>query len=654
MNVPAFHEQYLRTRVHGELYLGQREDGTPHFLPRTRLNQHCHVLAPPGGGKTRFLRLLLEQMVDMRDCFVAWLDPHDGPEDDPGLHTSMKNYVYKRGHAQRLITFDPAETTAHGLVAGLNPLQTGQEPRRVAAEAADCLRMACGDSGSFAATPQLWRYMNDTTYSLAANKLTLREAERVIDPDDESYREILAEQLRDSAPDVASDWAQVLGNPRLVNERLGSLTARIRGLMVNPALRATLSTRLQAIDLQRAIANRSILGANLSPTGMGLLESKMFGTLLLHSLCVAAMTRPAWNRTPMYLVLDESYLFNCPALLSVLDGTRKFGLSVIMAHQSMSQMVDTQNQDWRYHTAAMNARLQVVLPGLGDTDAMTMNKQLYGAFCDPRRERQRFYHTSQTSHQEWHLFTTVSQAETDSWADTDTDGSAHTEASTHGSGRSNGHQWSSGTNSGTGSDDSRGESRSLQDPESGGTQSSHADHASQGSNDSSGGSSSDSESDAYSVADGDSSAHSSTHGGSTTRGVSYTYAPINVPDPPKQELSSIAWEPVDDQLYDTYQRIRLLAERRAVTWYRPEEPQVFTMEEVPDSDRTRLAMVRLDGERLRALPFFGRLEAFEAEARERDAAFRKRALPLLAPAAVEACAQEPEPVWVPYEPEPRT
>lgn len=640
MNVADFHEQYLRTTIRGELYLGTREDGSPIYLPRERLNQHVHVLSPPGGGKTRFLRHILEQLVDAGDACVGWLDPHDGPEDDPGLHSSMKDFCYRRGHAQRLITFDPQETTAHGLVAGLNPLHTGQGPRRVAAEAAGCLRMACGDTGSFAATPQLIRYARDTMYGAAVNDLTYREAEKIIDPDSEDYRAILAEQLRESAPDVASDFAQVLGNPRLLNERLGSLTARMRGLMSNAALRATLSTRLSAIDLQRAIASKCIIGANLSRAGMDEGESKMFGSILLHALCTAAMNRPAWNQVPIYLVIDECWFYLIPSLLDVFDGTRKFKLFVIAAHQSMSQLVDVQNQDWRYHTALLNARLQVVLPGLGDTDATTMSKQMYGAFADPDRERHRIYHTSQTSHLEWHLLTTESHSDTESWADSDAESVAHAEGATQARGRSDGDTWNSGTNSGTASVD--GESRTLPyDPLLGATgqiptalQRSHSELASRGANDSRGGSHAESDSDAYSVADIVARTHAQTRGGGTSHGVSRTLAPVNVPEPPQQELSSIAYDPVPDQLYRHYARLRRLPDRHGVIWYRPEEPEVFTMAEVPDSERTRLAMVRLDAERLRALPWFGRASDIEDEARERDADFRRRALPLLVPTSV--------------------
>ena len=81
----------------------------------------------------------------------------------------------------------------------------------------------------------------------------------------------------------------------------------------------------------------------IADLGKGVVDedhSRLLGALLLSQFQWAAMRRaalPDSARTPIYLYIDEFQSFATEALTSILAEARKYGLSLILAHQYLDQ-----------------------------------------------------------------------------------------------------------------------------------------------------------------------------------------------------------------------------------------------------------------------------------------------------------------------------
>ena len=84
-----------------------------------------------------------------------------------------------------------------------------------------------------------------------------------------------------------------------------------------------------------------ILLVNLSKGRLGEDNSALLGALLISSIQQAAMTRaniPELDRRDFFLYVDEFQNFTTGSFASVLSEARKFRLSLIIAHQYLSQL----------------------------------------------------------------------------------------------------------------------------------------------------------------------------------------------------------------------------------------------------------------------------------------------------------------------------
>ena len=70
-------------------------------------------------------------------------------------------------------------------------------------------------------------------------------------------------------------------------------------------------------------------------------SADLIGSLLLSKLQLAAFSRsdiPAWQRRPFYLYVDEFQNFASASFGVLLSEARKYGLSLVMAHQTLAQV----------------------------------------------------------------------------------------------------------------------------------------------------------------------------------------------------------------------------------------------------------------------------------------------------------------------------
>lgn len=127
------------------------------------------------------------------------------------------------------------------------------------------------------------------------------------------------------------------------------------------------------VDIPKAIDSGSVIILNL-PQGSGVFASKVMAKLMLAYLNAVLMRRDGVelkNRVPLYLILDEAGTYATTALAEGLAQSRKWGLSCLLAVQSLKQIESTILRK----TISVNTGLKAC--GLTDyEDRVTLSKEM--------------------------------------------------------------------------------------------------------------------------------------------------------------------------------------------------------------------------------------------------------------------------------------
>lgn len=102
-----------------------------------------------------------------------------------------------------------------------------------------------------------------------------------------------------------------------------------------------LSERKSTLDFKEVIDTGKIFLERLPKGRMGSDGVKFIGRLLFNKFIMAAFTReniPAAQRIPFYLYIDEFQNITTHDIETALSETRKYGLSLILANQTLSQI----------------------------------------------------------------------------------------------------------------------------------------------------------------------------------------------------------------------------------------------------------------------------------------------------------------------------
>lgn len=579
-------DEFYHRRKAGDIYLGEGE-GAGAYVKRRDLEHHAHLLAPTGYGKTRALQLIAQQLMDAGDCSVVVIDPHDGPPPLGGLYHALKCYAHDRGHADRLITLDPLDVHELHMVAGVNPTVRGIEPSVRAALMVDQLRAVIGENPEFAAKPMMMEWGFNLNLGLTIGELAFADARHVLKKEDPAYRHAFGELLEAEYEDVAAEWRWLnsqrgAAGQQLLDNSLGSVGRRVRAYIRNKALRYMLSTRHRTVDPQTVLREKKIVLANLNLRG--LLEQqdqRMLGMQLIHGLCRAVIDRGEETTAPCFLIVDEFSEFLCPEMLQILNGGRKFGLHLILAHQFLSQLQQVLLQDWRYYHAVLSAcRVRLVFGGMPVTDNKTMAEEMFWRQMDPELVKNKIYHWAQLSY----VKEVEIHSSTSNWAHADTAARHSDSAESYTVPREGGF---------LGGDPTREDASLI----------------------------------TFNSAFGSAFAAMNTEGGSETT----TRGPMVQPGEPFQQLANVEFWKIEEQLFNHAKKLALQEPQEAVLHVRGGDPMFFKVSDVENPKKTKAEMRDRDRQLLEgveALPegqrWAGPVALIEEEARARDAAFRER------------------------------
>lgn len=161
---------------------------------------------------------------------------------------------------------------------------------------------------------------------------------------DKEYRQKIVNKITD--PTIKSFWINEFAKypDRFREEAIAPIQNKVGQFISAPLIRNIIGQVKSKINMREVMDNGKILIMNLSKGKIGEDPSRLLGALLITKLQLAAMSRvdiPEEERKDFYLYVDEFQNFATEAFASILSEARKYRLSLILAHQYITQMEET-------------------------------------------------------------------------------------------------------------------------------------------------------------------------------------------------------------------------------------------------------------------------------------------------------------------------
>jgi hypothetical protein len=388
----------MRSVVGNDLILGQLAgENTSLQLPRTLRDKHLYCCGGTGTGKSKFLENLIRQDIwswRRSKCGMLVLDPHGSLYDD------LINWLARRNIDRPVI---PIDLRQDDWIVSYNLLRQRQaDPAVLVDNITDAMAHVWGQSGTNQ-TPLFARWIGNVLRALYEKKLTLVDAEYLIDHVEKQIRYALTGDLKDKP--LRQDWmfADTL-NAKDFEAQIGSTVNRLQRFITNKTMRSIFGQPDVSLDLGKALEEGSIILVSLATQKVKVSKknAELFATLLLNDLWTAAQERGKRNGVkPFYVYMDEFQKFITPTISENLDEARGFGLHFTMAHQFPNQLLDQGDNGRRVYNSIMeNASSKVVFRLSHKENLEPMAEWLFMGTMNPDEIKHELYSTKVMEYRE--------------------------------------------------------------------------------------------------------------------------------------------------------------------------------------------------------------------------------------------------------------
>ncbi len=311
--------------------------------------RHTHIIGATGVGKsTVILTAAVQDILNGNGLLV--LDPHGDTIEN------ILPYIPEQ-RAKDVLLIDPADSD---FPIGFNILSAHNE-----------IEKEILSSDLVAAFKRQSTSWGDQMNSVLANAIlafvesteggTLVELRRFLV--EKSFRDAFLATVTD--PSIVYYWQKEY--PLLKSSSIGSILTRLDSFL-RPKLIRNMVAQRKSIDFQHLMDAKKIILVKLSHGMMGAENSYLLGTFIVSKIYQAAMARQAQakeERTPFFVYVDEFQNYATESMCHILEGTRKYGLSLTLAHQGMRQL---ENNSELASSIIANAGTRICFR-LGETDA---------------------------------------------------------------------------------------------------------------------------------------------------------------------------------------------------------------------------------------------------------------------------------------------
>lgn len=308
-------------------------DGVKNFgILEDDRRRHMYLLGKTGMGKSTLLtNLILQDIHNGHGC--AFLDPHG----------DAIEYILKRIPEHRkkdVIYFNPSDTQ---FPVGFNIFEQVKDEE-----------MFLLASGMMAVFQRIWEgawsarmeyILNNTLLALLETPgNTLLDVVRMLQDDD--FRKEVVSKIID--PVVKNFWIKEFAafNDKYRTEAIAPILNKIGQFFSTSIIRNILGQQKSTINLRDIMDNQKILLINLTKGKLGDDNSALLGSLMITRIQLAAMSRvdiPESERKDFYMYVDEFQNFVTDSFAVILSEARKYRLSLILAHQYIAQLTESEN-----------------------------------------------------------------------------------------------------------------------------------------------------------------------------------------------------------------------------------------------------------------------------------------------------------------------
>lgn len=316
----------------GEIALGVAQSvgrqRVPVGIGREERVRHLHILGQTGTGKSSLMASIAHQVADRGEGMIV-IDPHGTLVDR--IAAELPAEAIDRTWLIRSSNVD--------YPVPLNPLATDDTIEREKAinDICDMFQFLFGRSDYLVVGPRFRERVAMGLRGLVAlndSRASLLEVPRILSDTGMMKRAVWLSD-DDAFKQWASNDSRARNNPEYA-DLVSWVNSKFEEFSSTTAMRGILGSGADAFDAALAMDESRIILVDLSTGDIGETAARLLGYLYMNKMWIATQRRK--NITPFSILVDEAHLITSKSLTSMLSEGRKFGLSVILAHQFLDQL----------------------------------------------------------------------------------------------------------------------------------------------------------------------------------------------------------------------------------------------------------------------------------------------------------------------------
>jgi hypothetical protein len=354
--------------------LGRLDDDTPFAIDGSARKQHVYMLGGTGTGKSTLMLNMIAQ--DMRaGRAVIVIDPHG----------DLWEKALKLVPAERLgdlVLVHPTDARGAFTMNVLERLgdDADGEHGRIIGELLDFLKRSQWREVPEAFGPMFENYFRNGLQLLLnaeGDNASILDFPRIFS--DEAYRHELL--CKCTNPDVSLFWNGIVEEAQYeakLSNHAPYIVCKMSPITGNTHLKRVLGANRSSLDFGRVIDAQQVCLINLAQPYLSKDASRFLGGMITARLVASAKVRqasiPDEQRKRVNVYMDEFQTYISAGLAEGLAEVRKYGLNLVLANQSLSQL-----QGDRYQTevaeAVMSNAANVIAFRVGIADAARLGRR---------------------------------------------------------------------------------------------------------------------------------------------------------------------------------------------------------------------------------------------------------------------------------------
>lgn len=290
--------------------------------------RHFYIIGQTGTGKSSTMQALARQDFTNGNG-LAIMDPHGD------LVKDLLPFI-PRERADDVIVFDPSDEQRP---IWINLLEAKPEERDMIAQDANNMMIKLFWNEIFG--PRLQDYFLNGCLTLMEypQGWALTDIIRLFTDDD--FQKDHVRNVKN--PIVKAWWEKTFANmgQREKQEIIPYFAAKFSGFITNKMMRNIIGQTKSSFNFAEAMQQNKIILMNLSKGLIWDLNSQLLGMIVVSKIQTAAMQRQRMakeERKDFFLYIDEFQNYVTPSIESILSEARKYRLGLVLAHQYLGQL----------------------------------------------------------------------------------------------------------------------------------------------------------------------------------------------------------------------------------------------------------------------------------------------------------------------------